>query len=655
MFKRFLSAFAAPFSERGFQSFLQVFLAVGILYRLFLVIALFYAEAPPFGIKRDFWLVTGVVSGLAYDIVILVSLVCLYTAVRLVLTRMPERGSRAILNRAKSRISVIGRVAASAALLWHSLVLGSHFNLLFTMNTGFTWSIFVEFFTILSLKDFFALMTWRDYSAIFLPQLAFFALIYAHRRFSLRDIALTITLGGMFLGFSELTPARRTPRELTQSPHIYFLENTWQSLTQTRSPVGKAVMTRASVAMPDPLFNGQTSALERGTLRDKTAANVVVIILESTAREYIFDRQKYAGGRMPMPYLHALSEKSLHLTRHFASNNSSPRSIFSIFSGLYESPETRFFSMERDLNVPHLLDILGKEYTPFLVTPADLNWYFPRAWFKNRGFSDLQDYNALKQLREYKAGPTPARDEFESVDHFNERVRTTREPFLSVYYTFVGHWPYPDIGADHRIIQPMSSRDRYINNLYAQDQLIEKIISSLETSGRLQRTIVVIVGDHGEAFYQHPGNRVHSGESYNENIASPLIIYSPKLIEPKQVIEPTVHADIVPTLLDAMGIAFRTDRFQGESLLRGQLNRNFIFTYGNENTLTSVGRDLRKMQVLHASNTCRSFDLATDAAEQRLLACDRNSQQFAALQKFYSAQPGLIKSYNKFCAAGCWP
>ncbi len=653
MFKRISRAFAAPFTQGGFQAFLQVFFAAGILYRVLLVIGLFISEAPPLGIKRDFWLIVGIISGLAYDILLLIVFVSLYALVHLAFSKRVAEDARGLS--APSPMGGLGRIACSLALLWHSLVLGSHLNLLFTMNTGFTWSIFVEFFTILSLRDFAALLTWRDYLAIVVPQGVFLVMLSRHRRLPLQGIALTITLAGVFLGMSELTPARRTPQELLQSPHVYFLANTWRSLTIARAPAAKASMASANVAFNDPIFYDQRSSPDTKPSRDKVKANIVVIILESTAREYIFDQQKYAGGRMPMPYLHALAAKSLHFAQHFASNNSSPRSIFSIFSGLYESPETRFYSMERDLNVPHLIDILGRDYTPFLVTPADLNWYFPRAWFKNRGFTDLQDYNVLKHLREYKAGPTPARDEFESVAHFNERVRMVREPFMGVYYTFVGHWPYPDIGVGYRIIQPMSSRDRYINNLYAQDQLIEKIISSLEASGRLEHTIVVIVGDHGEAFYQHPGNRVHSGESYNENIASPLVIYSPKLIEPKLITVPTVHADIVPTLLDAMGVSYRGERFQGESVLRGKLRRNYIFTYGNENTLTSVGRDLRKMQILHASKSCRNFDLVSDAAEQKLLPCDTAAPQYAALQKFYSAQPGLIKSYNKFCAAGCWP
>lgn len=646
MFSRISRAFRLPFADRGFRAFLQVFFGVGLIYRMVLVAALFASEAPPLGAARSFWSAIAVVSGLAYDIVLLVVLVAIMAVVAFFLSDGSGKASRAKV--------VVSRLVLAGVLLWHSVVLGSHLNLLFTMNTGFTWGMFVEFFTVLSFRDFFALLGFKDYLAMVAPQLTFAGLLAFERRFGVRAVASAAAMGGVFLLLAQATPARAVPRELVQSPHLYLLGDAWQSLAAAKGRAAAGATNSATVSIDDPVFYNLKSSPEARPMRSRVDANVVFIVLESTAREYIFDTQKYAGGKMPMPYLWSLTNKSLYFSRHFASNNSSPRSIFSIFSGLYESPETRFFSMENDLQVPHLLDLLGKAYTGFLVTPADLNWYFPRAWFKNRGFTDLEDYNKLKQLTEYRAGPTPARDEFETVAHFNARLNKTREPFIGVYYTFVGHWPYPDIGPRHRIIQPASSRDRYVNNLFAQDQLIQQIIESLQASGRLENTIVVIVGDHGEAFYQHPGNRVHSGESYNENIASPLIIYSPKLIQPKTITEPTVHADIVPTLLDAMGIGYSRERFQGESLLRGQLSRNFIFTYGNENTLTSVARDLRKVQILYARKNCRSFDLANDPGEQTLQACNTGSAQYTALQKFYASQPAIIKGYNNFCKqSGC--
>lgn len=623
-----------------------VYILSVLAYRVVLVVALLLAEAAPLGAQKGFLPVLAVASGLAHDIVLLVLVYSMALLMRMVRPTAPA-----------------GRIGRSLQLLllclllfWNAMILGSHTNLMFTMNTGFTWSIFVEFFTVLSLREFFSLMTVKDYVAVVFPPLLFLLLVLRRPVHVVpvrtAGVLLVSTCGLLVLSWLPL--AGKTPDELSMNPHTFFLRDAGRQLLAARETRPLRTGNQLNVALNLPPF-AMTGAEKTPApaLRGSTRANVVVIILESTATEYIFDTTRYASGKMPMPYLHALAQKSLWFTRHFASNNSSPRSIFSIFSGLYESPETRFFSMEKKLRVPHLLDHLGKDYRSFLYTPADLDWYFPKAWFRNRGFTELNDYHRLKHVPEYKAGPTSVRDEFRTVQEFTRELGG-RSPYLAVYYSFVGHWPYPDLGQEHRLIEPRSSRDRYINNLYAQDQVIRQIVESLEAEGRMQNTILVIVGDHGEAFYQHPGNRVHSAESYNENIAAPLFIYAPGLAEPRKITAPTVHADIVPTVLDLLGRRYEGERFQGESALRGDYRRKYVFTFGNENTITAVSDGLGKMQILRASGTCRHFDLVSDPAEQRNLGCDAASEHYRALEAFLKIQPGLLKGYNETCLnPGC--
>jgi hypothetical protein len=646
MLQRFSLKLAHAWAMPALHTAAAVYLLSVMIYRVVLSAALLLSETPPLGAQKGVTSVLSVVSGLGNDLVLLLLIYLLILAFRLMRPAKPPKP----IHRSLSILLI------SLALFWNALILGSHTNLLFTMNTGFTWSIFVEFFTVLSLREFLSLMTIKDYVAVLTPPALFLLLFLQHpvRSISMHTAALMVGLAFGLLALSWLPLSGRVPDELNMNPHVFFARDAVRQLLAARATRPLSTGKQMNVALNQPPF---VSDLPEKTptklLRANRSANVIVIILESTATEYIFDTSKYAGGKMPMPYLHSLAEKSLWFTRHFASNNSSPRSIFSIFSGLYESPETRFFSMERKLRIPHLLDYLGKEYRAFLYTPADLDWYFPKAWFRNRGFTELNDYHRLKQLPEYKAGPTPVRDEFQVVQEFIRELRG-RSPYLGVYYSFVGHWPYPDLGPEHRLIEPKSARDRYINNLYVQDKVIRQIVESLEASGKMQDTVLVIVGDHGEAFYQHPGNRVHSAESYNENIAAPLFIYAPGLVEPSKISAPTVHADIVPTVLDLLGRQYDSQRFQGESALRGHYRRKFVFSFGNENTITAVSTDLAKMQILRASGKCRHFDLASDPAELNNLGCDSTSEQYRALEAFLRLQPGLLKGYNETClTAGC--
>ncbi len=648
MFKNLRTSVSVLAENNAVNAFAAVYFVSAILYRIALSVAIAAAEAPPFGVNKGIQVFARTLMGVGHDFLVLVFYLLLvllfYAAVSALRRARPGRWS-----------ITAGSTALFGLIFWNTMITGSHFNLLFTMNMGFTWGIFMEFFTILNLKDFLLLMAWRDYLAVFLCVGLFLYLLWKRVRFvtpmrvaAISAVALLLVLAG------RISPAGKLPDEILLNPHEFFVRDALRSISAARrEPAVKSTAGNKVYLAEGPFVSGNGPRTANPG-RARVDANIVVVILESTASEYIFDTQKYANGKMPMPYLYSLAAKSLHFTQHFASNNSSPRSIFSIFSGLYESPETRFFSMERHLKIPHIIDFAGRHYEHFLVTPADLNWYFPKSWFQNRGFKRLYDYNALKQVPEYKAGPTAVRDEFKTVEHFLELVKNTSRPFVGVYYTFVGHWPYPDLAPEHKIIKADSSRSRYINNLYAQDQVIQQIVTGFEQSGRAENTIFVFVGDHGEAFYQHPGNRVHSGESYNENIASPLIIYAPRLVKPGRVDYPTVHADILPTLLDAMGAAFDPRQFQGESALRGVPARNFVFTYGNENTLTAVSKDLVKVSLMRTQKNCRSFDLRRDPAEMQNRGCATGNDQYRALEAFYRVQPGMLKGYNELCnKQGC--
>jgi phosphoglycerol transferase MdoB-like AlkP superfamily enzyme len=647
--QRFTAAVAAYRANRFLNAFNVLFAGMALLYRLGLAFGVRSSEAAPFGTEKGFKTSLLILTTIGNDIVVLIVLNIIFLAFYLFCNHHP--GHHKVPNTKKTIYILCGFIAL---VFWHTMITGSHFNLLFNMNSGFTLALFTEFFSILGFRAFVTMLSTRDFAIIVLPITAFVLLWLRHHWIPRKKhiAAATITVF-VLLVLGPLLGAKKLPDELRMNPHAYFLRDIARTLFKKGEALKPDRLT-GKVYLDDKLFAKQKPESDDSGPNSREIADIVVIVLESNSSEYIFDTTKYAGGKMPMPYLHSLSSKSLYMSRHFASNNSSPRSIFSIFSGLYESPQTSFYAMEKNLQVPHLVDFLGKKYDSFLVTPADINWYFPKAWFKNRGFAQIHDYNTMKTVPEYKAGPTSVRDEFQSVEFFLNLATATKKPFLGVYYTFLGHWPYADVPPEYQLIKPDSSRSRYINNLYAQDKIIKRIITGFEKAGKFDNTIFVIVGDHGEAFYQHPGNRVHSGESYNENIASPLIIYSPRYIISQRIDYPTVHADIVPTLVDTLGIPYRKEQFQGESL-NAKPVRRYVFSYGNENTLTAVSNDLKKMQIMRKDEGgCRYFDLKRDAAELNNTPCPTGSDHYKAIEAFFRVQPGVIKGYNELCnRTGC--
>ncbi len=97
------------------------------------------------------------------------------------------------------------------------------------------------------------------------------------------------------------------------------------------------------------------------------------------------------------------------------------------------------------------------------------------------------------------------------------------------------------------------------------DLHVGRIIQDLEADGILDETLVVIVGDHGEAFGEHR-EFGHSVFCYDENLRVPLIFSNPRVFPGGTVIDGRVSLiDVMPTLLELSGMKIPPS-VQGESL-----------------------------------------------------------------------------------------
>lgn len=374
--------------------------------------------------------------------------------------------------------------------------------------------------------------------------------------------------------------------------------------------------------------------------------NVLFIIMESTGAEYIFETRH--GNAVPMPFLKGIAEQSLLARRHFSSTNTTPRGSFSILSGLYPSPTAAMYIMRRDVRLPSIKNYLSGDYRYLYVYNGPQSWFFPRYFYQNNNFPVI----GKDELPAGNWGPAPKLGVHEAklTDFFIKKLPGLGEPFVAVYHSFISHWPYYDYGPRYDVFgksKPNISRFErgYLNNLRMMDTLIERMFDHLRRSGQLERTIVVITGDHGEAFGRPKGNWVHSRASYNVNYHVPLIIYQPKLFRPRVEQRLTQHPDILPTLLEAMGVRTAAGRFQGESLFSTRFRRRYAFLYGNEKTLTSISSQNIKLQ--KKLGRCWAFDLNSDPEESRKLNCESHRQQHADLESYRRYQPDMLRSFNK--------
>jgi len=126
---------------------------------------------------------------------------------------------------------------------------------------------------------------------------------------------------------------------------------------------------------------------------------------------------------------------------------------------------------------------------------------------------------------------------------------------------------------------------------YSDERLIKRLLEKLKEMNLYDQTMVIFTSDHGEEFYDH-GSWLHGQNLYDESLKVPLIIKFPESRFAGKRVESVVRLiDIMPTILDELGIDFSDYELEGKSLIpllkeEDSQDRIFLADIGN-NVLNS--------------------------------------------------------------------
>jgi arylsulfatase A-like enzyme len=157
-------------------------------------------------------------------------------------------------------------------------------------------------------------------------------------------------------------------------------------------------------------------------------------------------------------------------------------------------------------------------------------------------------------------------------------------------------------------------KDLYDEEIAYFDSRFAKLLAELRASGLLDDSIVVFASDHGEEFLEH-GHIKHCRTLFDSSIRVPLLLKIPGA-EAKTVSQPVENLDVVPTLLDYLGIKTATP-FEGRSLrpwIEGNAPSGEL-QYGLQGALRSASDGRYKLIQDLASGAVSLFDLAADPGE----------------------------------------
>ncbi len=93
----------------------------------------------------------------------------------------------------------------------------------------------------------------------------------------------------------------------------------------------------------------------------------------------------------------------------------------------------------------------------------------------------------------------------------------------------------------------------YDGEIAANDASFGELLDYLDARGLLDPTLVVFVSDHGEEFFDHGGWN-HGKNLHAETLDVPLVVKLPGQRAPRRVATPVQHIDLLPTVLEYLGL-----------------------------------------------------------------------------------------------------
>lgn len=325
---------------------------------------------------------------------------------------------------------------------------------------------------------------------------------------------------------------------------------------------------------------GAPRLLDLPQAEDGGAPNIVLYMIDTLRADHT---PMYGYPRNTMPRTAELSKNAIVFDRAYSTAARTRPATASALTGLY--PGRHHARLGRGIDF--------KEET--LAESLRANGWSTWAFVANgnvfaRGFAFDQGFDLFQSIRG-KRLDNHARTE-EINEHLFPLIREhADEPFFLYVHAIDPHTPYDPPPAfagrfrDPNYSGPIDASDThskvlalqveteadveqvralYDEDILYQDAMFAELLDALQDAQVLDRTLVIVVADHGDEFHEH-GGWEHGNRLFEEQIRIPFLVRLPESESPtgRRVAQPVSLADVSPTILGLYGLEI-PDPMQGE-------------------------------------------------------------------------------------------
>lgn len=353
------------------------------------------------------------------------------------------------------------------------------------------------------------------------------------------------------------------------------------------------------------------------------APNIVVVVLESTRADVVHPYGP-AEAKQVTPNLSRLAEGGVVVQHAYGTTTHTTKALVGLFCGMHPHPAMELVeTVPGGIPFPCLPDLLGAGgYRTAFMQSAAGAFEDRRVLTANMGFQTIVAQEDI-QTDAFEAVGYVAMDERVMLEPALAYMEAGPQPFFLAMLTSVPHHPYHTPGHPAPTVQG-DPRTHYLGTVHHVDAFVGTLTEQMAAKGLLDDTILVFVGDHGEAFGEH-GAKQHDAVPYDEVSRTPLMLYGKGRLETQTVEGIRSHLDVMPTLLGLSGLGW-------EGLLPG---RDLFSTPGHESLVTSCWYDDR-CAAFHAGNLAYAYHFGRQSLE--VFDTDEDPDQLENLASVYPAE-----------------